>query len=81
MVVDTITNGIHVAYELLARSDNYMYLNSIEQLSLTVLGSTFDSFLLTHQSYDHDISTWFVQLAKLQMVQSHNHVCIQCTFL
>ena len=41
MVLGTITNGI--VYELLAKSDE-------EQLSLTVLNSKLDSFLLTHRS-------------------------------
>ena len=36
--------------------------------SLTVLGSGLDAYLLTDQPYyyNHDISTWFVQLAQLQ---------------
>ena len=47
MVLDTITNG--VVYEPQASSDDY--LNNI--LSLTLLASTLDSFLLTHR-----LSSW-----------------------
>ena len=70
MVLDMITNSI-VAWH---RSDDYL---NLEQLSLDVLGSRLDSFLLTRQ-YDHDISTWFVPLAMQianaapRVVQSRN---------
>ena len=42
ILLDTITNGLG-------------YLEVMERLSLTILGSRLDSFLLTHH---HDISTW-----------------------
>ena len=49
---------------------------------ISVLGFRLDSFLLTHC---HDISTWFVQLAKLQMrrrgvVQSHTGSAHSCGY-
>ena len=50
---------------------------SVPQLSLTVLGPRLDSFLLTHQ---HVLDGQIVNAAPC-VVQSHNHVCIQCTFL
>ena len=62
IVLDTITNS--TVYEPLARSDHYLK----ERLSLTVLGSRLDNFLLSH---DHDISTCRpAGLTKLKMVQS-----------
>ena len=43
MVLDMIRNSI--IYEPLARSDDYL---TLERLSLTILASTLDGFLLTH---------------------------------